>query len=169
MKIKSLYGERDLQWWGFTLLPILIIIPIVLVYNWKFRNANQILLLLLQQLSAYSIILSSTDLGLKFKSKDKLGPIFFPLIIIIFASILLTCVYMFQEDIINSTVIAKIFFLILVICFVSTSIGCYYKNPESFDISPKTFTTTKELQERQAKERFKSPKADTKVDIQWGE
>jgi len=160
--------KRSLDWWFFTLLPIILLLLIIPVIYSIFNNAHQILILLIQQLLFYSIILSSTDLGLKTKSRDPKNQIAHSLFIILFAPIVLICVYINQETIME---LGNIKYLYLCVSMLTgfSSILLYKDNPESYLIGPGAITDTKEEGERKAQEIFESKKTKTKIKAKWGE
>lgn len=165
MLTKSIHFEkRNTDWWVFTLLPIIIIFSISVFIYATFEDIDKVIILLVQQLFFYSLILSSTDLSLRYRSKDKTSPISLSLLIVIFSAFALVYVYIFELN--NVT---RNFLLIVSLFAVYFSILRYNNNPESLDIDSSTFTEIKEDSERKAKETFEFPKTDTKMDVEWGE
>lgn len=162
------FEKRNLDWWGFTLLPILIMIPILMKFFFISKSLSQTLILLLQQLFSYSIVLGCADLGLKFKSKERNCQITPSLVIIIFSSFFLFYVYTSQAELLNFNRAIKIVFFIFSFVACYFSIVLYNKNPENSDITAETFTDEKEAQEDKAKKLFES--SDKKnSDVKWGE
>lgn len=166
------FERRSNDWWVLTLLPIVIMLPIILIFYGKTKSGTETFFLILQQLFSYSIVLSCTDLGLKYRAKEKYSPFGVSLLIIIFSSFGLHFVYTAPEQIKGYCTLIKAIFLFLSILLVYLTIFFYNNNPESSDW-PSKLTAQKEKSENEAKETFDSPKEESKekskIDVKWGE
>jgi len=166
--LTSFFKEREADWWVYTLLPIILILFFAFLVFLKIGEKNEFFIMLIEQFLLYSIILSSTDVGLRSKSleiKQRTAP---PLLIIILAAIALTFFYTNKDVVINRLWIISIYFMgSLITSFLS--ILLYYKNPESSIFAPQKFTDQKARSEAQMEKEFKSPKRKTSIKkIKWG-
>lgn len=161
------FQKRDLDWWFFTLLPIILTLLITPVIYSQIKSLIPILILLIQQLLNYSIILSSTDLGLRSKSNRKRRQIAPPFLIILISLITLVCTYIYFEQIVKSDWLKYISFTVSII-FAYLSILLYNNNPESYTLEPDVFIKAKEESEKKAQEIFESPKTESSIDAKWG-
>jgi len=101
----KLIKKRSGDWWFFILLPLFVfgIISFLLYIDGK----SNIILPLTQYIYFYSLILSSTEIGLRSVMKAKLGSevefkgAWFGLLVLIISTILLMIIY-FKEDIFNA-------------------------------------------------------------------
>lgn len=173
MHLKQLYDfkERDFDWWIFTLLPLVLTLIITPVIYAQIKNLTPIFILLIQQLLNYSIILSSTDLGLRSKSNRKKRQIAPPFLIILIALITLVCTYIYFEQIIDSDGLIYLSFLISII-FAYLSILLYNNNPESYNtdvFESEFFIKMKEQLEKKAEETFEAPKKESTLNVKWGD
>lgn len=152
--IKTLYSfrEREIDWWIFTLLPIVLIIIVSILMFDSFGFVSAIILFA-QQILAFSIVLSSTDLGLKSRDIDNKQSIGIPLLIIIISLTGLIYFYLFEARLIESDykIIIGVSLSVLMSYF---SILLYNNNPKSIEFSPRHYTEQKEEQETEATELF---------------
>lgn len=90
--IKKLFEfqKRDFDWWFFTFLPIILILGLS-IFMLQYWNIQKTLIVISEQLLLYSIVLTCTDLGIKFKSsremKNQVGPSFLMIIFSLIALI----------------------------------------------------------------------------------
>lgn len=61
------FEGKDGNWWFLTLLPLMLFFAIALYISWNKKNFSTIIPLLVQQLILYTVIFSSTDLGLRIR------------------------------------------------------------------------------------------------------
>lgn len=170
MDLKPLFDfqKRENDWWFFALLPIFLTLIITPIIYSQLKSIEQILMVVMQQFLNYSIILSSTDLGLRSKShraKSQINP---PLVIIFITLIALVCTYIYYEQILTSYIL-KFGTLIVSIIFAYTSILLYNNNPDSYYPDSEILINKKEESERKAQEKFESPKAESTIKAKWGE
>lgn len=162
------FQKRELDWWFFTLLPIILILSIGFFVYSTFGQLNEILILLSKQFLSYSVVLSSADLGLKSKIRgDTQYQISPPLLIIIIA--LMSLMYLYTNNEITKSFFWIFFYLIVSVFFAYFSILLYNNDPYSSNIGPKIFTENKEKDEEEAKRLFESPKTESKLKVKWGE
>ncbi len=98
--LQKIVRKRSLDWWIFTFLPLLVFGFIIFLVNKGYQGS--ILLLFTQQFYFYPVILSSTEIGIRFKMNldfeeqrfKNSGP---AVLVLIFSSILLGTSYL-RED-----------------------------------------------------------------------
>lgn len=162
------YRLKDLDAWTFLLLPIIVMLffmPIVFLVN---RSIEQISILLTQQLLIYSIIISTTDLGIKFKSSEDYN-ITPPLLLMLSSLISLACLYIAEYSI--KTSISEIYqYLTVSIIITYFVILLASNNPEYSLIGPATFIKSKLNYEKKKEEEFKSKQTEDEFDgVKYGE
>ena len=161
------FEEREVDWWFFTLLPILLIICVSFVIFSVSKDFSEVVILATEQLLLYSIILSSADLGLKSRSKEKQLQIAHPFSLILFSFTTLVCFYINKKEPDYLFIIYIYLFLSIIVAFVS--IVLYNNNPESRNIGPGAITEAKGKNEDEADKKFKSKQAKTHLKVKWGE
>jgi hypothetical protein len=164
------FESRDFDWWCFTLLPVLIFIPISIFVFVKYSNLISVLLLITGQLLSYSTVLSSTDLGLRSKSNEnKNHQIGRPFLLIIFLFGALLNLYLNLDSISESFQYVS-FYLIFATITTYISIYLYNHNPDSSDFGLAKIAGAKKKSEDMAEKAFKSPKSESKIkDVKWGQ
>ena len=157
----------DSDWWFFTLLPVVIAIIVSILAFWSFKNTNNALLIITKQLLSYSIILSSTDLSLKFKSSENKRYQIAPTLLLIFIALaVLIQFYTTNPESTTSSFVSITIYLIISVILSYWSVYLYNHNPES--ITAAIITKSKGEQEKEAEKIFKSPKSKSKDNIKWG-
>lgn len=127
----KLIKKRTSDWWFFTLLPLMLFILIFFLV--RADSKVSMLVLLTQQFYFYSVILSSTEIGLRFKlnqdmeEENKFKNSWQGIFILIFSSFLLG-VSFFREDIFNNY---RYYFFITSLIFTIGSIWLTNQNEYS--------------------------------------
>ncbi|MCK4796160.1 MAG: hypothetical protein KAT05_02195 [Spirochaetes bacterium] len=149
-----IFQKRTVDWWIFTLLPIILIIIISILVFSSTQDLHKVLVLIIQQLLLCAIVLSSTDLGLRSKTGANSNlPIGYPLLIIFISLSALVYIYL-MEDQLKTSICAVPISLVLSIAMSFFSIVLYNNNPESTNIGPQVFTKDKEEREQKAMHEF---------------
>lgn len=167
MIIINKFEKRTMDWWIYTLLPIVLSFCLSFIIYSISKNFVQILLMLVQQFLSYSIILSSTDMGItKGQDRHSRGC---PWLIVIFSLTVLVCVYI-NETVIISDIWAPWLYLLVSIVMVYFSILSYNTNPESSNLGPSSFSEQKNNVEEKAQREFESSdKPITHFNVKTGE
>lgn len=112
--------KRTGDWWFFTFLPLIVFGIIIF---WSFDQVGSIFLLFTQQLFFFSLILSSTEIGLRFRvtsyqeEENKFKVIWPSLLILIASALLLIGVYL-REDIFNK--FSLLLFGVSILCTIGS-------------------------------------------------
>ena len=158
------FGKRGIDWWFFTLLPIVVILFIaVYIYSLdvgKQGVSREVFILITQQLLAYALILSCNELRLRAEAKEPYYPVCPPLFLILATLLLLSRIYTRQDY------IALMFFLSVIMSYFAVLL--YSNNPGSNDIGPEKFIKGKYDSEKKAEEVFESKEEKSTMDVKWG-
>ena len=155
------YDKREMDWWFFTILPILLLFSTVVFVYYRENDYIGPFMVCIQQFLSFSIVLSSTDLIIKSKSKkalDKRVQIS-PMLFIILASytvLIFTYVqyHMIIESYINGENNIIYTILIMTLVFTYISIVSYNKNPGTNFNGSDAITEEKRNSEERASESF---------------
>jgi hypothetical protein len=157
------------EWWSFTLLPVIVTTAVSIIYFFSFHNFSDALLIMAKQLLSYSIILTTTDLSLKYKAKkNKKSQIGSSVILLILSAFTLVYFYTANFGL-------EVFYFWIALCcllvsmiFGYWSVYLYNHNPDSFDSSPGIITKAKEDYEKKSEKLFKSSKVKIRNNVKWG-
>jgi uncharacterized membrane protein len=169
--IKNLcqFEERESDWWIFTLLPIGIFFPIAALLLVNHYGVTKIILAFSQQLLAYTLIQSSTDLAIRSRAKSEKKSIGFPWIYSITAALLLIGLYLSEKAVLSSWKLSALY-LIISAALAYLSVRSYNHNPGGSSIGPNDFSEVKASGEKSASEIFQSAGSDTAINgVKWGE
>lgn len=166
------FEKREFDWWVYTLLPIIIFFlnfPFILNSITDFKI---ICFMFAQLLISYSLILGSSDLFLKFKSKLENKPqIGYSFLLVLISFMLLAISYNYQNKLILN-IYWSILYVMASLILTLFALISYNNNPDAqgiFGLDPnKVIKERVETEEKQLKD-IESPKTGTKMGVKWGE
>ncbi len=167
------FQSKETDWWIFSLLPIIIIIPVIILFNSAAADFRSVVFIIGQQLLFFCVVLSSTDLGIKAKSglneKFSIGP---TLLILIFSFLILVFAYKI-EDIIKNSRESLLLYSLFFVLSIFFSILSYNNNPLSDPVGsgpgPKEFRDSREKSYKKAQKSFKKSSESKFSDINLGD